>query len=389
MSDKFSDLNFRLDSGRLMPAELPEPEVFDNDDEIIDEYDNDVFEEPAVEIAEEAFEEPAVEAAEEVFEEPAVEIAEEVFDEPAQGEPIEDIQPISTDALAVPPEDDHADDKLLSELGKESIISHYNFINTACLCVLFLAIALTFILIRQGERYGEDNAQLTFESFIDGSYTSQLSRKFINELKLQDQIVDLKGWSAYLYGFSAKDDDGKPTDPTKPSQTTSQTTSQNVPGEAETTTTTTTVAVSNNPDVTGVPVTMETSPTQSQEDIFTGNVITTTSSLTTSFTTTMSYTPTATKPSETTAPSETTPSETTPSETTPSETTPSETTPSETTPSETTPSETTPSETTPSETTPSETTPSETTPSETETTPAVTTPVSETDTPTETSSEVS
>lgn len=362
MSDKFSDLNFRLDGGKLMPAELPEPEKF-TDDEIIEDSFEEISEEVIVQ-------EPETEIADEGEE--AIDLQVLSGDE---SEEAADLQVLSGgEALAIPPEDDHADDKLLSELGKETVVSHYNFINTACLCVLFLAIALTFILIRQGERYGEDNAQLTLESFLDGSYTEQLSRKFTNDLKLQDQIVDLKSWSLHLYGFVPKDDDESLGSSAKPSQTTSSTTASGVPGEVTTTTTTTSAVVSNNPDVTGVPVTMETSPTQSQEDIFTGNVITTTSSLTTSFTTTMSYSHTATKPSETTAPSETTPSETTPSETTPSETTPSETTPSETTPSETTPSETTPSETTPSETTPSVTTPSQT-----ETTPQVTTPASETE----------
>lgn len=310
MSDNLKDLDFKLDGSKLMPSEPP---IEDFTKDITADSEQLKVTGEAADIIE------STDAADSNTSKASPDA-----ETPNEGNDIQADEIMSSaKGTVIPPENDHADDKLLSQLGKETVVSHYNFINIACLSVLVLAIGLTFLLIRQGERYGEDNAQLTFKSFIDGSYTSQLSRKYINDLKLTDQITDLKKIFSSLYGFSAKEENGKTNDPTKPSQSASVTTLATVPTEITTQSTTTSAVISNNPAVTGVPITMGTNPTQSSENTFTGNLITTTSSLTTSFTTTMSYSHTASKPSVTTAPSKTTTTTTTkPSvTTTPSETT--------------------------------------------------------------------
>lgn len=205
-------------------------------------------------------------------------------------------------SVRVPDEDTHEDDKLLQSLGKESVRAHYNFINVFVLTLIFMTCALTLLLIRQGERYGEDNAQLTLNSFIDGSYTQQLSDKYIGDSKLQAIVKKLGEVSGYFYGFSLESEkdetvtrpDGKPG---------STVTTTGTVTSAATTTETTTTTMSYNPDVTGTPISVEPQGSDTGSgDIFTGNVITTTPSLTTSFTTTMSYSHTASKTEGTNAP---------------------------------------------------------------------------------------
>ena len=205
-------------------------------------------------------------------------------------------------SVRVPDEDTHEDDKLLQSLGKESVRAHYNFINVFVLTLIFMTCALTLLLIRQGERYGEDNAQLTLNSFIDGSYTQQLSDKYIGDSKLQAVVKKLGEVSGYFYGFSLESEkdktitrpDGKPD---------STVTTTGTVTSAATTTEATTTTMSHNPDVTGTPISVEPQGSDTGSgDIFTGNVITTTPSLTTSFTTTMSYSHTASKTEGTNAP---------------------------------------------------------------------------------------
>ena len=205
-------------------------------------------------------------------------------------------------SVRVPNEDTHEDDKLLQSLGKESVRAHYNFINVFVLTLIFMTCALTLLLIRQGERYGEDNAQLTLNSFIDGSYTQQLSDKYIGDSKLQAVIKKLGEVSGYFYGFSLESEKDetitRPDDKPDSTVTTTGTVTS-----AATTTETTTTTMSHNPDVTGTPISVEPQGSDTGSgDIFTGNVITTTPSLTTSFTTTMSYSHTASKTEGTTAP---------------------------------------------------------------------------------------
>lgn len=214
-------------------------------------------------------------------------------------------------SVRVPDEDTHEDDKLLQSLGKESVRAHYNFINVFVLTLIFMTCALTLLLIRQGERYGEDNAQLTLNSFIDGSYTQQLSDKYIGDSKLQAVVKKLGEVSGYFYGFnleSEKDETiTRPDDKPDSTVTTTGTVTS-----AATTTETTTTTMSHNPDVTGTPISVEPQGSDTGSgDIFTGNVITTTPSLTTSFTTTMSYSHTASKTEGTTAPDTTTSTTTT------------------------------------------------------------------------------
>ena len=205
-------------------------------------------------------------------------------------------------SVRVPNEDTHEDDKLLQSLGKESVRAHYNFINVFVLTLIFMTCALTLLLIRQGERYGEDNAQLTLNSFIDGSYTQQLSDKYIGDSKLQAVIKKLGEVSGYFYGFSLESEKDetitRPDDKPDSTVTTTGTVTS-----AATTTETTTTTMSHNPDVTGTPISVEPQGSDTGSgDIFTGNVITTTPSLTSSFTTTMSYSHTASKTEGTTAP---------------------------------------------------------------------------------------
>ena len=209
-------------------------------------------------------------------------------------------------SVRVPDEDTHEDDKLLQSLGKESVRAHYNFINVFVLTLIFMTCALTLLLIRQGERYGEDNAQLTLNSFIDGSYTQQLSDKYIGDSKLQAVVKKLGEVSGYFYGFSLESEKDetitRPDDKPDSTVTTTGTVTS-----AATTTETTTTTMSYNPDVTGTPISVEPQGSDTGSgDIFTGNVITTTPSLTTSFTTTMSYSHTASKTEGTKAPDTTT-----------------------------------------------------------------------------------
>lgn len=214
-------------------------------------------------------------------------------------------------SVRIPNEDSHEDDKLLQSLGKESVRAHYNFINVFVLTLIFMTCALTLLLIRQGERYGEDNAQLTLNSFIDGSYTQQLSDKYIGDSKLQAVVKKLGEVSGCFYGFSLESEKdetvSRPDD--KPGSTVTTT---GTVTSATTTTETTTTTMSHNPDVTGTPISVEPQGSDTGSgDIFTGNVITTTPSLTTSFTTTMSYSHTASKTEGTTTPETTTSTTTT------------------------------------------------------------------------------
>lgn len=243
-------------------------------------------------------------------------------------------------SVRVPDEDTHEDDKLLQSLGKESVRAHYNFINVFVLTLIFMTCALTLLLIRQGERYGEDNAQLTLNSFIDGSYTQQLSDKYIGDSKLQAVIKKLGEVSGYFYGFSLESE--KDETVTRPDDKPDSTvTTTGTVTSAATTTETTTTTMSHNPDVTGTPISVEPQGSDTGSgDIFTGNVITTTPSLTTSFTTTMSYSHTASKTEGTTAPDTTTSTTTTTTTTSQSDTEPS-VSDSETTTSESTTSVTT------------------------------------------------
>lgn len=200
-------------------------------------------------------------------------------------------------AMLIPEESESSADKALAEMAADSVRSYYTFINLAVLVIAALAIALTFLFIREGDLYSVDNIQLSAETFLDGSYTASLSNRYINEMKLDAVITKLANATRYAYGFGS-DISLRPVIPD------SQGNADDEPYITKTTTTwrseeTTVSSVSQsatasvNASFTGTPVTMP-SLTLDVESDFTGALNRTTTSLTTSLTTTAPYSYTAT-----------------------------------------------------------------------------------------------
>lgn len=306
-------------------------------------------------------------AIEEVYE--TVEEQEEYAQEPTEGE----------EARGVPiPEEDHRADEVLSGMAIDTVRGHYTFFDLAVLITTVFAVALTLLLMRETDRYGEDNVKLSFQSFMDGSYTQAMSNRYISRLNIDTLKEKIENITGHLYGFGGvaqalPEDEISPDDQPSTGYVTNfpEYTTTTAESASETLQQTTgEVSAVVDPELTGSPVTMKPSSI-TIETSFTGKVSRYTT-LTSEFTTTGTYKPTATKP-KTTAPTATKP-ETTKSEATTSKTTEAETKPPQSV-SETTASSS--SETTPttSETT---TTASETTPdTSSETNSETTTPASE------------
>lgn len=307
-----------------VPEEIPVEEAAPEEEDIEETVEKVVPEEEDVEEAaeeavpeEEVIEEAAEEAApeeenvEEAAEEavPEEEDVEEVLPEEENVEeaPAEmmtsDGEIIPPDGSAVIPEEtDDPADEVFKEIADDTVRAHYTFIELAALMITFFAIALTLLLIRQTERYGEDNIQFSFESFFNGSYTQAISNRYINQMRLDDTIAKAARFTGHIYGIG-NDDILLPeiADPFSPDDqpgaggsfdrhTGSYTSAPVVSVES-------TDSVSVNASATGVPVTLGPPPV-SVENNFTGKVSQYTS-LTSSFTTTGNYVPSATRPPET------------------------------------------------------------------------------------------
>lgn len=246
-------------------------------------------------------------------------------------------------ALTIP-EEDHRADEVLGGMARDTVHGHYTFFDLAVLITTVFAIALTLLLMRETDRYGEDNVKLSLETFLDGSYTQAMSNRYLSRLNIDTLAEKIEDISGRLYGFGGNvqalpGDDISPDDQpgggyvtNYPEQTTTTTT-------ASSQVTTEKIPAVVDPALTGTAVTMKPSSI-TVETSFTGRVSIYTT-LTSEFTSTAAYKPTATKP-KTTAPVTEPPQSVSQSESpTSSETTPegSETTPD--TPSETS-SETTP-----------------------------------------------
>ncbi len=245
-------------------------------------------------------------------------------------------------ALTIPEEDNRADE-VLGGMARDTVRGHYTFFDLAVLITTVFAIALTLLLMRETDRYGEDNVKLSWETFLDGSYTQAMSNRYISRMNIDTLAEKIEDISGRLYGFGGNvqalpGDDISPDDQpgggyvtNYPEQTTTTTT-------ASSQVTTEKIPAVVDPALTGTAVTMKPSSI-TVETSFTGRVSIYTT-LTSEFTSTAAYKPTATKPK--TTPPATKPQSVSQSESpTSSETTPegSETTPD--TPSETS-SETTP-----------------------------------------------
>ncbi len=242
------------------------------------------------------------------------------------------------------PEEDYRADEVLKGMARDTVRGHYVFFDLAVLITTVFAIALTLLLMRETDRYGEDNVKLSFQSFMDGSYTQAMSNRYLSRLNIDKLAEKIENISGHLYGFGGMvqalpEDEISPDDQPNAGYVT------NFPQYTTATTTTTSsqetteeVSAVIDPELTGTAVTMKPSSI-TIETSFTGKVSIYTT-LTSSYTTTGAYKPTATKP-KTTPPATEPPQSVSDSEVSPSETTPdgSETTPdtSSDTNSETTP----------------------------------------------------
>lgn len=262
---------------------------------------------------------------------------EEYTQEPVEGEEVR--------GVPIPEEDDRADE-VLKGMARDTVRGHYVFFDLAVLITTVFAIALTLLLMRETDRYGEDNVKLSFQSFMDGSYTQAMSNRYLSRLNIDTLAKKIENISGHLYGFGGMVQ-ALPNDEISPDDQPNAGYVTNFPQYTTTTTTSNTTAsqvteeeVSSavDPALTGTAVTMKPSSI-TVETSFTGKVSIYTT-LTSSYTTTGAYKPTATKP-KTTEPVTEPPQSVSDSEVSPSETTPdgSETTPD--TPSDTN-SETTP-----------------------------------------------
>ena len=252
------------------------------------------------------------------------------------------------------PEEDHRADEVLSGMAIDTVRGHYTFFNLAVLITTVFAIALTLLLMRETDRYGEDNVKLSFETFLDGSYTQAMSNRYLSRLNIDTLAEKIENISGHLYGFGGMvkalpDDEVSPDDQPNAGYVTNfpeyTTTTASMTEASQVTTESVSAVV--DPALTGTAVTMKPSSI-TVETSFTGRVSIYTT-LTSEFTSTGAYRPTATKP-KTTPPATKPPSVSQSESPTSSETTPegSETTPdtSSETSSETTPSEVDPSVTT-------------------------------------------
>lgn len=244
---------------------------------------------------------------------PAAVPAEEAADETACVPPQELFLP------GEPPAPSPAEE-LMKSMADDAVRAQYTFINLCALVITFFAVALTLLLIRQGERYSVDNIQLTAGTFLDGSYTESLSKRYIGELRLDSFIEKTGSAAAKLFGFSQsrKPQESPSPLPSGDDEPQSQTSVQD-PSLTSADLSAMTHSVSVDPDFTGSEATMPAVTVPVASD-FTGVIKHTCKTLTTSFTTTGVYSPSATAPpslsSSSSQLSETDPSGTEPSVTT-------------------------------------------------------------------------